>query len=89
MALWLCSDVAMWLYGLCGYVAMWISSKIFEFFGSRISKDNIFQDVPIYFLILFEVFWYNKSHKYGVHGFRFDHLIGPRFSDFFEVPEII
>ena len=59
----------MWL---CGYVAMWLSSKIsrskkiqkvqythglfFEFVGSQISKDNISQDVPIFF-VLIEAFW--------------------------------
>ena len=56
--------MAMWL---CGYVDQfqkfkflnfkdpksWVHtwSKIFDFVGSQISKDNIFQDVPISFLI--------------------------------------
>ena len=30
--------------------------------------NNIFKDVPIYFLIFFEVFGHNKSHKYGASG---------------------
>ena len=38
----------------------------------RHGKIIFFQDVPIYFLIFFEVFWYKKSHKYGVHGPRND-----------------
>ena len=36
-------------------------------------KIIFFQDVPINFLICFEVFWYKKSHKCGVHGPRYDH----------------
>ena len=44
----------------------------FEIFECHISKDNIFQDVPIYFLIFFEVFWHKKSKKYGVYGPRND-----------------
>ena len=35
-------------------------------------KIRFVQDVPINFLIFFEVFWYKKSHKYGVHGPRND-----------------
>ena len=31
-------------------------------------KIIFFKDVPIYFLILFEVFWYDKSYKYGAPG---------------------
>ena len=81
VAMWLYGYVAMWL---CGYVdkfqnfeflnfkdaRSWVHtwSIIFEFVGSQVYKDNIFQDVPIYFLIFFEVFWYNKNHKYGVPG---------------------
>ena len=30
-------------------------------------ETYVFQDVPIYFLILF-IFWYDKKPKYGVHG---------------------
>ena len=36
-----------------------------RFSDSYISEDNMFQDVPIYFLIFVEVCWYNKNHKYG------------------------
>ena len=32
------------------------------------TKIIFFQDVPIYFLIFFEVFWYNKNYKYGAPG---------------------
>ena len=35
---------------------------------SRYEKILCFNDVPIYFLILFEVFLYNQSHKYGAPG---------------------
>ena len=81
VAMWLCGYVAMWL---CGYVdkfqickflnfkdsRRWLHtcSNIFEFFECQIRKDNIFQDVPIYFLIFFEVFWYKQNHNYRVHG---------------------
>ena len=52
-----------------------------KFIGSKFEKSSKFQkvkiillkDVPIYFLIFFEVFWYKKRHKYGVHGPRNDH----------------
>ena len=77
--MWLCGYVAMKLCGymamwLCGYVAMWISSKIFKLFESHISKDNMFQDVPIYFLIFLGVFLiYDKGHKYGAHRSIFGH----------------
>ena len=37
------------------------------------AKIILFQEVPIYFLIFFEVFWYEKNYKYGVHGPRNDH----------------
>ena len=40
-------------------------SDISESRDSQICKNNIFKDIPIYFLIFFEVFGYNKSHKYG------------------------
>ena len=36
----------------------------------RHGKIIFFQDVPIYFLICFGVFWYNKGLKYGVYGPR-------------------
>ena len=50
------------------------------FGGSKFDQKMKFQkvkmiflkDVPIYCLILFEVFWHNKNHKYGVHGPRND-----------------
>ena len=57
-----------------------ISKKKLVFGGSRFDKFSKFQkvkiicfkDVPIYFLICFEVFWYKDSHKYGVHGAKND-----------------
>ena len=72
MALWLCSYVAMWLYG---YVAMWLCGyvdKFTIFLKSIYVKIMFFEDAPMYFLIFLKVFWYNKSHKYGVKGPRFD-----------------
>ena len=39
-------------------------SKIFENVDSQISKDNIFQDAPIYFLIFFEVFLKREEGTY-------------------------
>ena len=38
------------------------------FFEVQICKHNMFKDVPIHFVIFFEVFWYNKNHKYGAPG---------------------
>ena len=61
----------MWLYG---YVAMWLYGyvdKFTIFLKSRYSKIFFFKDA--HFLIFFEVFWYNKGYKYGVHGSRFGH----------------
>ena len=43
-------------------------SKLVEIFDFQTWENNIVQDVPIYFLIFFEVFLYKKSYKYGVHG---------------------
>ena len=57
--------MAIWL---CGYVAKWLSAKNFKIFESQISIDNLFQDVPGFFLDFFEVFWYDKMKKYGVPG---------------------
>ena len=34
----------------------------------RYEKIICVKDVPIYFLIFVEAFWYNKSHKYGAPG---------------------
>ena len=45
----------------------------FRKLDARIYKNNIFNDVPIYFLIFVEVLLYNKGHKYGVHGPRYGH----------------
>ena len=45
-----------------------LSFDLFEDLDSQIWKNNTFQDVPIYFLICFEVLWYNKNHKYGAPG---------------------
>ena len=47
-------------------------SKKFENVGCQTWKIIFFQDVPIYFLIFFEVFWYKKDHKYKVYGPRND-----------------
>ena len=47
-------------------------SNMFENVDSQIWKNKKTQDVPIYFLIFFEVFWYKKGHKYGVRGPRND-----------------
>ena len=49
MAIWLCGYVALWL---CGYGAMGLRSKQIENVDSQISKDNLFQDVSIFFFIL-------------------------------------
>ena len=57
--------MAMWL---CGYVAMWISSKICDFFECQICKDNISQDVPIYFLIFLRYFCIIKPINTGLQG---------------------
>ena len=38
------------------------------FVMSIFTKIIFLKNVPIYFLILFEVFWYNKNHKYGAPG---------------------
>ena len=45
-----------------------ISPSIFDFVESHIYKNNIFQNVSIYFLICFELLWYNKMNKYGALG---------------------
>ena len=37
----------------------------FRIFDCQTWKNNIFQDVPIYFRIFFEVFLYNKMNKCG------------------------
>ena len=39
-----------------------------KFLIVRYGKIIFFQDVPTYFLIFFEVFWYKKDHKYKVDG---------------------
>ena len=46
--------------------------KFSDFLILRFPYIIFFHDVPIYFLIFFEVIWYNKDHKYGVYGPRFD-----------------
>ena len=52
-------------------IGVWWSKfdKILKFHKVKII---CFKDVPIYFLIFVEVFWYKKSYKYGVHGPRND-----------------
>ena len=46
--------------------------KFSKFLIVRYGKIIFFQDVPIYFLIFFEVIWYKKSQKYKVYGPRND-----------------
>ena len=46
--------------------------RFFEFSILIYAKIICFQDVPINFLIFFEVFWYKKNYKYGVNGPRND-----------------
>ena len=63
--------VNMWLKNLkiSGNICVCLGYHVFFWFSSLIFTKIIFsQDVPIYFLIFFEVFWYNKSHKYGAPG---------------------
>ena len=43
---------------------------VFEISEVHIHKHNIFQDVPLTFLVLFKVSWYNTMNKYGLSGLR-------------------
>ena len=47
-------------------------SKIVENYDSQIWKNDICPRCPHILSNIFEVFWYKKSHKYGVHGPRND-----------------
>ena len=83
VAMWLYGYVAMWL---CGYVDKLQKFKFqnlkiqkvgcthgpefSKFLGLIFPKIIFFQDVPIYFLIFFKVFWYNKG---DIYGSRFGH----------------
>ena len=50
------------------YFPVPVFSNIDIFLKSIYAKIICFEDVPICFLIFSEVFWYNKSHKYGAPG---------------------